>query len=56
MREETELDLVDEMQWEDCDKVEFISLAEAGLENEDYDTLSHIQRTNYYLLEDSNDY
>ena len=27
-----ELDLVDEMQWEDCDKVEFITLEEAGLE------------------------
>ena len=26
------LDLVDEMNWEDCDKVETISLEEAGLE------------------------
>lgn len=33
------LDLVDEMQWEDSDKVEFISLEEAGLENRDNDNV-----------------
>lgn len=27
-----ELDLVDEMLWEDCDKVEWLSLEDAGLE------------------------
>lgn len=27
------LDLVDEMGWEDCDKVEFLTLEEAGLED-----------------------
>lgn len=27
-----ELDLVDEMEWEDSDKIEFVSLEEAGLE------------------------
>ena len=50
-----ELDLVDEMQWEDCEKVKFISLEEAGLENEDYDTVPHALKTNYYLLEDPHD-
>jgi hypothetical protein len=38
------LDLVDEMQWEDSDKVEFISLESAGLENADYDTVPFAQR------------
>lgn len=28
-----DLDLVDEMEWEDCDKVEFLTLEEAGLED-----------------------
>lgn len=34
MSKHEELDLVDEMNWEDCDKVERISLEEAGLEEE----------------------
>jgi hypothetical protein len=34
-----ELDLVDEMDWEDSNKVEFITLEEAGLESADYDTV-----------------
>jgi hypothetical protein len=38
VRNESELDLVDEMQWEDSDKVEFITLEEAGLENENSPT------------------
>ena len=45
------LDLVDEMQWEDSDKVEFISLEEAGLENEDYDTVPNIVKMHYFNLE-----
>tara|TARA_B110000503_G_C7061335_1_gene376802 strand:- start:308 stop:508 length:201 start_codon:yes stop_codon:yes gene_type:complete len=28
------IDLVDEMEWEDCDKIEKVSLEEAGLEEE----------------------
>lgn len=43
-----DLDLVDEMQWEDCDKVEFVSLEEAGLENADCDTIPTVQRIGYY--------
>lgn len=50
-----ELDLVDEMQWEDSDKIEFVTLEQAGLENEDYDTVPYALKTNYYLLEDPND-
>jgi len=46
------LDLVDEMQWEDSDKVEFISLESAGFENQDYDTIPASQKTGYYLDED----
>lgn len=46
-----DLDLVDEMAWEDSDKVEFITLEEAGLESADYDTVSSIQREFYYSLE-----
>lgn len=34
-----ELDLVDEMQWEDSDKVEFLTLEEAGLEEACFDTV-----------------
>lgn len=40
MREDNTLDLVDEMEWEDSDKVEFISLESAGLENVDYDNMN----------------
>lgn len=32
-----EFDLVDEMQWEDL--TEFLTLEEAGLESQDYDTV-----------------
>ena len=47
-----ELDfLVDEMEWEDSDKIDFISLEAAGLENLDYDTVPTIQRDNYYNQE-----
>lgn len=38
-----ELDLVDQMQWEDSDKIEFVSLESAGLENNDWDTICKIQ-------------
>lgn len=51
-----DLDLVEQMQWEDSEDIEFISLQEAGLENEDYDTVPYSLRTNYYLLEDPHDY
>ncbi len=50
-----DLDLVDEMQQEDSEKVEFLTLEEAGLENEDYDTVPYALKTNYYLLEDPHD-
>ena len=36
---DNDLDLVDEMEWEDSDKVIFITLEEAGLENVDYDNV-----------------
>lgn len=39
-----QLDLVDEMNWEDSDKIEFISLEAAGLENSDCDTLGAVMR------------
>ena len=45
-----DLDLVDEMEWEDSDKVTFVTLEEAGLENADYDTIPSAQR-NYYQEE-----
>ena len=45
------LDLVDEMEWEDSDKVEFITLEEAGLENSDFDTVRNAQKIGYYDLE-----
>lgn len=34
MNLDTQLDLVDEMQWEDSGKVEMVSLEDAGLEEE----------------------
>jgi len=37
-----QLDLVDEMSWEDCDKVELIGLDEAGLEEPALETESHL--------------
>lgn len=42
------LDLVDEMEWENSDKVEFISLEDAGLENADDDTIPAILNRHYY--------
>ena len=39
-------DLVDQMQWEDL--VEFETLESAGLENQDFDTITTVQRENYY--------
>ncbi len=39
-----EFDLVDEMQWEDSDKIEFVSLEDAGLEMRDSDTVTSVQR------------
>lgn len=46
-----DLDLVDEMEWEDSDKVEFLTLEEAGLESNDFDTVPSVQREHYYSLE-----
>jgi len=46
-----QLDLVDEMGWEDSDKIEFISLEEAGLENRDYDNLGFSFFDNYFIEE-----
>ncbi len=40
--EEEELDLADEMEWED--HVVFLTLQEAGLEEEDFDTVQAAQR------------
>ena len=45
-----ELDLVDEMQWEDSDKVEWLTLEEAGLEQVERDTVCGAQLA-YYLEE-----
>lgn len=46
-------DLVDEMQWEDSDKIEWVSLTDAGLENKpDYDTVPAAQKSGYYKDED----
>lgn len=45
-----ELDLVDEMMWEDCDKVEFVTLEEAGLENADCDTIGRAMHA--YFVEE----
>lgn len=50
MSENNQLDLVDEMQWEDSDKIEFISLEAAGLENSDCDTIGRIVYDSYYFL------
>lgn len=41
------LDLVDQMQWEDSDKVEFISLEDAGLESKDFDSVTTAQLQYY---------
>lgn len=45
---DNELDLVDEMNWEDFDKVEFITLEEAGLENADYNTVPACINREYF--------
>ena len=37
-----EFDLVDQMQWEDL--TDFLTLEEAGLENQDFDTIPNVQR------------
>lgn len=47
----TELDLVDQMEWEDSDKIEFISLEDAGLENRDLDTIPAIFNNEYFRME-----
>lgn len=40
-----ELDLVDQMQWEDI--VQFETLEQAGLESRDYDTVPNAQQSYY---------
>lgn len=47
-----ELDLVDQMQWEDHPSIVWLTLEEAGLENADYDTIPSSQWFGYYLDED----
>ena len=42
------LDLVDEMNWEDSDKVEFLTLQEAGLEGYDVDTVPACNNQQYF--------
>jgi hypothetical protein len=42
------LDLVDEMDWEDSDKVEFLTLEEAGLENADVDSVPYALNYEYF--------
>lgn len=46
-----ELDLVDEMTWEDSPKVEWLTLEEAGLENDDKDSVFCSAQRDYYLEE-----
>ena len=41
------LDLVDQMEWEDSDKIEWVSLEDAGLESFDVDTVPAIQALYY---------
>lgn len=45
-----ELDLVDEMAWEDSDKVEWLTLEQAGLEMQERDGVCGAQLA-YYLEE-----
>lgn len=47
-----ELDLVDQMQWEDHPSIIWLTLEEAGLENQDYDTIPSSQWFGYYEDED----
>jgi hypothetical protein len=42
-----QFDLVDQMQWEDL--VEFETLEQAGLENQDVDTINTVIRDNYWM-------
>ncbi len=46
-----QLDLVDEMSWEDSEKVEWLTLEEAGLENDDRDNVFCNAQLAYYLEE-----
>ena len=44
-----DLDLVDEMEWEDSEKVEFLTLEEAGLEDSPcMDTVPYALNTEYF--------
>ena len=43
-----DLDLVDEMLWEDSEKVEFISLQQADLEGKESDTIGFCIWEHYY--------
>ena len=43
------MDLVDQMQWEDL--TDFLTLEEAGLESQDYDTVPAVNREYYFELE-----
>ena len=42
------LDLVDEMQWEDSEKIEFLTLEQAGLESYDVDTVPACNNQEYF--------
>jgi hypothetical protein len=42
-------DLVDQMQWEDL--TDFLTLEEAGLENQDYDNVPAVNRVVYFSEE-----
>jgi hypothetical protein len=42
-------DLVDQMQWEDL--TDFLTLEEAGLENQDFDTVPAVNKTAYFFEE-----
>lgn len=46
-----DLDLVDQMQWEDHPSIAWLTLEEAGLESADYDTVPASQWVGYYLDE-----
>jgi hypothetical protein len=43
------MDLVDQMQWEDL--TDFLTLEEAGLENQDYDNVPAVIRAVYFSEE-----
>lgn len=45
----SEFDLVDQMHWEDL--TDFLTLEEAGFENQDFDTVPAAIRTEYFELE-----